>query len=805
MAVHLGWGPGRSRSDAAAVDRPGSVIADPDTVTRLRRPGDVARLVASVAVLVLVVTTAAALPDGTHGLNRDISGGLHRLAHALFVVVDTAASVAVIGLVVVYVVILLARRRADAANAVLGAGIAGLVMGVAVTALKHVSGGLHVALLGTGDGSTMAVNTVIVAALTGGDVGHHRRWFNRAAGAVTVLMISELALATITPVGVVVVVLAGWSFGLTARLALGASSRRFSADEVRGALEAVGLEVVGVAEQPNPGPQLFAVSVAEGAAVTVQAVGPDVQAVGLARRIWSVVRLRTATTGRLPVTTRGRMEHVALATYLAGGAEIPVGQVVLLAELEDGAVLLARRQLAGERLTEGDRNDAVLEGAFRTLRKLHNVGVAHRLLDNDQLLVVGDEVGFRDYANAVVAAADTVRRIDVAQLLVTLGEHFGAKRAVVAMRAGYGYGNGEDDGDGDERVLAATLQPLALAPFGRRAARGARPTMTELRDELVGAEQVQEVPEVRLERVRIRSVVSAIAVTFAAYLLIGQLSSINLVDTLRHANPAWMAVAVAASGLTYLWAAVNLDVFTPVHLRLLLTTAVEVATAFVGFVAPPSVGSVTVNVRYLGRSGLDGATAGACIAVSQVVSVVTTVCLLLILGVLTGTGTHIKVLPGPRLLAVLGGAIAVAALFAAIPPVRRRVVNEVWPRLRAAWPRLLTVLSNPWRLAAGVGAGVLLSVTYSAAMVASLYAVGAHPPILATAAVYLTGNSVGAAAPIPGGIGAVEAVLAAGLTAIGIPGHQAVPAVLIFRVATFWLPILPGWISFTLLQRRNMI
>ena len=32
-------------------------------------------------------------------------------------------------------------------------------------------------------------------------------------------------------------------------------------------------------------------------------------------------------------------------------------------------------------------------------------------------------------------------------------------------------------------------------------------------------------------------------------------------------------------------------------------------------------------------------------------------------------------------------------------------------------------------------------------------------------------------------------MLAAGLTAIGIPAHEAIPAVLLFRVATFWLPI----------------
>jgi uncharacterized membrane protein YbhN (UPF0104 family) len=47
--------------------------------------------------------------------------------------------------------------------------------------------------------------------------------------------------------------------------------------------------------------------------------------------------------------------------------------------------------------------------------------------------------------------------------------------------------------------------------------------------------------------------------------------------------------------------------------------------------------------------------------------------------------------------------------------------------------------------------------------------------------------------------------MAAGLTAIGIPAHQVMPAVLLFRMATFWLPIPAGWISYVVLQRRGVL
>ena len=72
-------------------------------------------------------------------------------------------------------------------------------------------------------------------------------------------------------------------------------------------------------------------------------------------------------------------------------------------------------------------------------------------------------------------------------------------------------------------------------------------------------------------------------------------------------------------------------------------------------------------------------------------------------------------------------------------------------------------------------------------------------------AVYLVGSAVASAAPTPGGVGVVEAALISGLVAAGLDNAVAVPAVFLFRLATFWLPILPGWLSFTWLQRHDYL
>jgi uncharacterized membrane protein YbhN (UPF0104 family) len=51
----------------------------------------------------------------------------------------------------------------------------------------------------------------------------------------------------------------------------------------------------------------------------------------------------------------------------------------------------------------------------------------------------------------------------------------------------------------------------------------------------------------------------------------------------------------------------------------------------------------------------------------------------------------------------------------------------------------------------------------------------------------------------------METATIAGLMGIGISSGPAVSAVLLYRLATYWLPVPPGWLSWRLLQRMDYI
>ena len=197
--------------------------------------------------------------------------------------------------------------------------------------------------------------------------------------------------------------------------------------------------------------------------------------------------------------------------------------------------------------------------------------------------------------------------------------------------------------------------------------------------------------------------------------------------------------------------------------------------------------------------------AGASVAVSQVMAFVMHMLLLLGLGFAAGTQADFTFKP-PRIvvIAVVIIAVIVVSLFA-IPQVRRIANDRVAPMLREVGPRLLTVAQRPEKLLEGVGGIIILNLAYIGVLYTSIQAFGGNMSIAVVAVVYLVGATVGQAAPTPGGLGAVEAALTAGLTAAGLDGGIALSAVLLYRLVTFWIPTVPGYWAFTYLTKRGAL
>jgi uncharacterized membrane protein YbhN (UPF0104 family) len=276
-------------------------------------------------------------------------------------------------------------------------------------------------------------------------------------------------------------------------------------------------------------------------------------------------------------------------------------------------------------------------------------------------------------------------------------------------------------------------------------------------------------------------------------------------DLLKHADWRWSLVALCLSVATYVGASWSLSGFVLERLNFIHTFLTQIAGSFVTLVTPAAVGGVALNLRFLRKSGVAPADAAASVGVSQVFALAMHLLLLIIFAALTGTSQKNSLRPPGWVYLALAALVVAALIVLAFPAGRRLVRSRLAPAISQVIPRLLDVAQRPAKLAEGIGGALLLTSAYILCLDASVRALGGSVPLASIAVVYLTGNAIGSVVPTPGGLGAVEAALSAGLTAAGLPGTTAVSAVLLFRLLTFWLPVPIGWASMNYLIRRDAL
>jgi uncharacterized membrane protein YbhN (UPF0104 family) len=786
------------------------VVVEDDLARRIRRPGDLLRCAAAFAGIALLVAAGLLAKATTSGVETDVVGASRRLPGEVLSTLRVVAILVLVLLPVALAIRQLVRRQARRLAEALATGVGtAVVVGLAGLGLRtglgdqlyraiamSSPGARHFALLDGYLAGLVAYTTII-------DLSGRARWRNALWLTLGVYAVASLATLRTTVLSVLITLLLGRAIGLAVRYAAGSMSQRPSGEAIAAALAPVGLAVTELRRVAATGAasRRYVAVTRDGGRLDVGVFDRDQQAAGALYRVYRLVRLRGPVSRRAPLTTDRAAERTALLTYAVEDAGVPTPRLRALVRAGPEALVLATEEPHGTALAglAGTLTDAQLELVWDAVLRLHEHRVAHRSLTADRILI--DDAGqviLLDPGIGDVAASDLQLRLDLSQLLAELAALVGPDRAAdLALRR---------VGPAELVTLVPLLQPVVLARSTRSTLRRDKDVLPALRKRLLATapDDAPEVPPVQLERIRLRTLVTLVATVLAGYLLIVQLGRVNFGTLLSQANPLWILVALGLSALTYVAAALSLSGFVPGRLNFIRTMLAQLAGSFVTLVTPAAVGGAAVNVRYLQRNKVPPAVAAASVGVVQVVAFVLHIVLLVIFVAITGARSH-SLRPPTWVYFVIAGLLVAALGVAAVPQGRRLLRARLAPALGQVLPRLLEVLQQPRKLAEGIGGALMLTACYILCLDACVRAFGGSLALTSAAVVYLTGSALGSLVPTPGGLGAVEAALAAGLTATGMAAATAVSAVLLFRLLTFWLPVPAGWAAFTYLRRRQAL
>jgi uncharacterized membrane protein YbhN (UPF0104 family)/tRNA A-37 threonylcarbamoyl transferase component Bud32 len=622
---------------------------------------------------------------------------------------------------------------------------------------------------------------------------------------VPVAAVGTVALEAASPSRALGGVALGLAAGAFVRLGFGSAAGVPRIEPVRNALASLGVEMADlrIAERQRVGAAVYVGHGLDGSPLKVRVLGRDAQDTQRLARRWRLLTYRdpprSAPVGRLE-----QVEHEALATLMAAQAKVRVPEVIAVGFGADDDALIVTREPDAEplELSRPDQvSDETLEDLWHQIARLHAAGIAHGRLNASNVLIVDDRTMLVDLSAATLGAEQSTLDLDVAELLVACAVLVGPERALSrAIEAGWG--------DVMARVLPY-LQRAALTPHLRDLARSHEIDLKKLRAAVATASGTEEPEIAPLHRIRPKEVLLMAAVIFAAYLLISQLAEIGIdtiADELREADLAWVVVALLLAQSTFIPSGISARGGVRTPLPLLPCVVLQSAIKFINLTVPSSAGRIATNLRALQRMGAPRGEAIAGGVIDDGSNTIVQATLLLVtlplVGVDIDTSQFQGAGPDSRLLTAIAVALLVSVVvILAMPKVRARVV----PGMRSALSGLWSVARDRRKRMEVFGGSIASELLYALALGATCLAYGVDLNLAQLVFINTSASVLSGLIPVPGGIGAAEAALSAGLIAMGVDESTAFAVAITQRLCTFYLPPIWGYVALRWLSRKGYV
>lgn len=776
---------------------------------RERRPTD-----AGIAVLgTLAVALLSLAAPGPTDLDTKLTAAIAALPGLLGWFWESTYAAALLWTFVLVVAALATPHRRVLVLEQLGAVVLALGLGGLVAVLEGSTWSAVWASLISHDSTTVypAVRFTVVVAVIAVTAPHLSRPMRRLGLWVVLLGgLGALALDIDTPLGLVAGLLLGATVASVVHVAVGSPGGHVPLEQIQAQLADLGVDVTDLryAEEPGHVSVLAKGIDSDSRPVLVRVYGRDAWEASVLADVWQRLWYKRSGTGS--VGRQEQAEHEGFLTLVAERAGVPVqpvlaagtawGRDALLVRRDDGVMLLDA--------ADGAFGEVQARSAWSSLRSLHDAGIAHTDLRSRRLSLDGDVVRITDLASAVTGATATDLAADRAHLLVVTALRLGIDDAVRVAR----------DELGDDALVAAMpyLQVAAFDAETKREIKAAPWKIPALRDAITTGTGAEAPPLEKLRRVTLSSLVMAVVVVVVAYVIIGAIAGIglsNLVDEFQGASWWWIAAAVIVAVGIYVGQAIAVQGANVDALPFVPVLGLETSVAFVGLAVPASAAKVGLTVRFLQLVG-SNPTAAVTISLLDALCGLLVQVLVIVLTLFTGlvtltpsttSGTGI----GSTLanidwttvgLVALALLVVVAAVIGLVPKARQFVLART-----AEGRDSLRVLRSPRKLAR-IGIGSLMwNVVAALVLACSLQAFG-HS---ATFAELILINTLVALfsglMPVPGNVGVYEAALTAGLIALGIPQAAAMSTAIVYRLATYAVPAVYGYVSLSLMRRRGYL
>ncbi len=499
------------------------------------------------------------------------------------------------------------------------------------------------------------------------------------------------------------------------------------------------------------------------------------------------------------LSSRRNIEMECFATLWAKQAGVRVPALIDLIKIRSSWLLILEK-LDMKSLAEHEKlKHSTLVDAWRQVEKLHKSNMAHRDLRATNLMVSKTgEVWIIDFGFAEVAPRKQRQYMDIAELLMSMSLIVGVKRTVDAIFEVI-------DPEKIVRVIPY-LQREIFSGATAKSLKSQKHLLDELKEDIRERLAIEDdIDEVNIVRLNSKKLLNIVLIGVLFYAIVPQFHLFRgTLSSLSSLNPLWLLPILIASLMTYVASAAGLVILSSVPLRLFPTALVQLGASFMSKIMPGGMGTTSLNARYLYKAGNDKSDTAAILATHGTIGflmfIIPVSIFLLFKGESLADLITIKVKAIHVILALV--AIAIGGLIViVIKKIRRRLIHAVLSFAssireftNSQYEVALTALSS-----LGVSLGYILCLYFC------LLAFGVELGFSGAVLVYATAIIAKTVIPTPGGLGPLEIAMVSTMMSLGIGNAEAVSVVVLYRLATFWLPIPLSLMAYRYVSKKKLV
>ncbi|MCI1219985.1 MAG: flippase-like domain-containing protein [Bifidobacterium sp.] len=619
--------------------------------------------------------------------------------------------------------------------------------------------------------------------------------------------------------GILVSFSIGRLIGMLLRFAVGTQNKGEWGEQIVQSLRSIGLNVTTLARRQERNDNMGGVLQASldddliensriydaqdesGAHYIVSVLDAQTHTAGYLNQLWQWLRLTGVSMRRDRSAIDANHHHLAMILGLGHlGLRTPVAYGV--ADSEESSLLVFNAESIAVPCDLSTLGDEDVASLMRYLHTANMRGYTHRRITPESIARMDDgQPVIAGWHNGDCASSNANSALDKVQLLNLFAAVIGVKRTIAVARRIWG----------EETLtrLAPFVQKVAV-PYATRSLPGwHKQLLSDLRsslDALVPKDAGEYMGNATLSRFSVRSFMAIVLAIVAVAVIFTQLQPDEVIAAVTKAKFRLAALCFAFSMVAWMGAALSLGAFMDKDKRHYFALfCSQAASGFTAVSMPAGVGPAFVNLQHLRKSGYRNTAATAIMSATWLIQAITTVILLLGIGMFTGRNTLSGTIPTNTLIVVIGALGLLISIAMAIPPLRRVITTKYLPIVKAYALQLIDVMSQPAKMSGGVLGSLILNISTGLGFWSAMLAFGYHVNPVETIFIFLLANTLGSAIPTPGGLGAVEAALTFAFTSVGVPAAVALSSTLLYRVCFYWLRIPLGALAMKWLDRNNLI